>query len=76
METMEALRDALLEMQAEHERHCPGTGEPCYLDRCNRLAYLAHALGIRGEKQWQEVITLAKSYDTACVGESCRHVFP
>jgi hypothetical protein len=63
---MRSVRDHLLEATATHEAECPGGGRPCRRTRCGQIAYLCHALGLRGEEAWALVRREAEGYDARC----------
>ncbi len=62
---MAEVRDKLLAFLRAHQQTCP-QGERCRED-CNIIAFLCHALGIRGERLLQ-VNELVLDYDRRCPG--------
>src|SRR5581483_4544711 len=67
--TMAEARDKLLAFLRAHQQTCP-QGQRCRED-CNVIAFLCHALGIRGERLLQ-VNELVLDYDRRCPGcSSC-----
>jgi hypothetical protein len=71
-EAMAQVRDLVLAITAAHEAICPGNGLPCTGHRCGTIAYLMHALGVRGPNQWELVLSLARDYDRRCADANCR----
>jgi hypothetical protein len=70
----EALRDALFARQAHHERTCPGGGKPCWKDRAEIIAWLAHALGLGKHPGGMiEVLAALETYDRNCKSADCSH---
>ena len=66
---MAEVRDKLLAFLRAHQQTCP-QGQRCRED-CNVIAFLCHALGIRGERLLQ-VNELVLDYDRRCPGcSSC-----
>jgi len=68
------IRDVLIAIQDEHETHCPGTGEACLHDRCKKIAFLAHCLGIKGPDAWQAVCDMTGEYDRGCTHKDESHL--
>ena len=71
---LKALREMLTVRQLYHEIHCPGGGEPCWDERTNIIAYLAHALGIGKENKLGDVRRKLEEYDRTCKCPTWGHV--
>jgi putative phage-type endonuclease len=70
------LRDALLAYIGDHETGCTTTGRPgsaCWGERANIIAYLCHAIGVRGPRLYQDVARLLAEYDAHCRDPHCKH---
>ncbi len=61
---MESVRDEVLRIVREHEQEMHA-GAPCWLERCNTLAFLGHCLGI-GVDRLQQVGLLLFDNDVRC----------
>lgn len=72
----EQIRDAVLLANRRHEEagcaNAPA-GQPCWHDRCNMIAYLAHCLGVRGQRLMEQTAIIVGDYDKVCRDRKCRH---
>ncbi len=62
---MQGVRDEVLRIIREHEA-VAHAGNPCWLERCNTLAFLAHSLGV-GVDRLDLVGRLIFDADVRCV---------
>lgn len=71
---MASVRDQVLSLVFDHEQEKHG-GEPCWLERCNVLGYLAHCLGVK-VGQMRLFGQLLFDYDCHCVQDGGCEVHP
>ena len=69
--SMRATRDLLLTAVREHERFCPGNGQPCLDFRCRMAGWLIHTLGLRGEDIYGNILQSVMEADRQCQSKAC-----